>query len=100
MKTPSLDPQEQTFVEKALAAADRSQWLDRIRVIAATALAVAILAWFVTRPSSPQLGMETTICLVIGAMLSLITAKLRSLIQRNTRLVLEAIDSHQHKRDS
>jgi len=100
MKNTPLDPQEQTFVERALATADRSQLLDRIRVIAATTLAAVILAWFVTRPSSPQLGMETTICLVIGAMLGVITAKLRSLIQRNTRLVLEAINSHQHKRDS
>lgn len=92
MKTPALDPQEQTFVEKALAAADRSQWFDRLRVIAATTLAVVVLGWFVTRPSSPQLGMETTICLVIGAMIGVVTAKLRSLIQRNTRQILQAID--------
>ena len=97
MKPAPLDPQEQTFVAKALAAADRSQWLDRVRVIAATVLAVAILAWFVSRPSSPQLGIETTICLVLGAMIGVTTAKLRSLIQRNTRLILEAIDKSSAK---
>jgi 4-amino-4-deoxy-L-arabinose transferase-like glycosyltransferase len=100
MRNAPLDPQEQTFVEKALAAADRSQLLDRIRVIAATALAVAILAWFVSRPSSPQLGIETTICLVIGAMIALTTVKLRLLIQRNTRLILQAIDRISPRHDS
>lgn len=92
-----VDPQERTFVQKALAAADRSRLLDQVRVIAATTLAVVVLAWFVSRPSSPMLGVETTICLVIGAMIGVVTAKLRSLIQRNTRLVLQAIEALNHK---
>jgi hypothetical protein len=37
------------------------------------------------------LVVECTIIIVIGSMIALATAKLRSLIQHNTRLVLQAL---------
>jgi len=48
-------------------------------------------AGFAFRPPSPELHVEATVIVVIGAMIVAATAKLRSLIQRNTMVVLQAI---------
>src|SRR4051812_48428477 len=91
MKAIDVDSNEQAFVERALAAADRAQRRDQIRAAVATAAAFSAAIWFAFRPSSPQLGVEATICVVLGSMLAAATAKLRSLIQQNTRLILQAL---------
>jgi hypothetical protein len=88
---PAHDPKEQAFIEQALTAATRAQRRDQIREIVATGAAIAAAIWFAFRPPSPQLGVEATIIIVIGAMLAATTAKIRSLIQRNTSLVLQAL---------
>jgi len=61
------------------------------REVVATGAAIAAAIWFASRPPSPQLGVEATIIIVLGAMIAAVTAKLRSLIQHNTRLVLQAL---------
>jgi len=43
------------------------------------------------RSRCQRLGVEATIIIVLGAMIAAVTAKLRSLIQHNTRLVLQAL---------
>src|SRR5262252_10129687 len=91
MKSINDDPKEQAFVERALATAARAQRLDQIRVIVATAAAVSAAVWFAFRPPSPELRVEATVIIVIGAMIAAVTAKIRSLIQGNTRLVLQAL---------
>jgi RsiW-degrading membrane proteinase PrsW (M82 family) len=100
MKPLNADPHEQAFVEQALAAAARAQRLDQVRVIVATGAAVSAAIWFAFRPPSPQLGVEATIIVVIGAMIAAATAKLRSLIQHNTNLVLQALASLRPQADS
>ena len=95
MKPLDVDPGEQSFVEHALAAAAKAQRLDQIRVIVTTGAAFSAAFWFAFRPPSPELGIEATIIVVIGAMLAAITAKIRTLIQRNTSLVLQAIAAQQ-----
>jgi hypothetical protein len=91
MKPTNSDSKEQAFIEQALAAATRAQRLDQVRVTVATGAAFAAAIWFAFRPPSPQLGIEATIIVVVGAMLAAVSAKLRSLIQHNTRLVLQAL---------
>ena len=91
MKPPNADPHEQAFVERALAAAAQEKRRDQVRVIVATGFAVGAAIWFAFRPPSPQLGVEATIIIVVGAMIGAATAKIRSLIQRNTSLVLQAL---------
>ena len=91
MTPDNLDPKEHAFIEQALAAATRSQRWDQVRVVGTTGAAFAAAIWFASRPPSPQLGVEATILIVLGAMLAAITAKLRSLIQDNTRLILQAL---------
>ncbi len=100
MKPVNPDPKEQAFVEQALAAAERAQRRDRVRVVVAGAAAVSAAIWFAFRPPSPELGVEATICVVLGSMLAAATAKLRSLIQHNTRLVLQALAAPRLQSDS
>jgi hypothetical protein len=96
----NLDPKEQAFIEQALAAAARAQRGDRVRVVVAKAAAVSAAIWFAFRPPSPELGVEATILIVIGSMLAAATATLRSLIQHNTRLVLQALAAPRPQSDS
>jgi hypothetical protein len=99
MKPLNVDPNEQAFVEQALAAAARAQRRDQVRLIVASGAAVSAAIWFAFRPPSPQLGVEATIIIVIGAMITAATAKIRSLIQRNTTLVLQAIAAKRPQAD-
>ena len=100
MTPTNLDPKEQAFIEQALAAAERAKRVDQVRVVATTAAAIAAAIWFAFRPSSPELRVEATIVIVIGAMIAAVTAKLRSLIQSNTRLVLQALAASRPESDS
>ena len=99
MKSPDVDPKEQAFVEHALAAAARSQRLEQVRAVVATAAAVSAAVWFAFRPPSPELRVEATVIIVIGAMIAAVTAKIRSLIQRNTNLVLQAMAAQRPQSD-
>jgi hypothetical protein len=100
MTPTNLDPKEQAFIKQALSAATRAQRFDQARVIVATGAAIAAAIWFASRPPSPQLGVEATIIIVLGAMIAAVTAKLRSLIQHNTRLVLQALAGLRPSSDS
>lgn len=91
MKQTTVDPNEEAFVQRALAAATRAQRWDRTRVIATTVAAVIAAVWLASRPSSSELGIECTILIVVGTMLAVVTAKIRSLVNQNTRTVLQAI---------
>src|SRR5436309_11292255 len=91
MKPPTVDPDEEAFVQRALAAATRAQQWDRARVIVTLAAAITAATWLASRPSSSELGIECTILIMVGTMLAVATAKLRCLIDRNTRVVLQAI---------
>jgi hypothetical protein len=91
MKPTSIDPNEEAFVQRALDAASRAQRWDHARIVVTLVAAFAAVIWLASRPSSSELGIECTILIVVGTMLGVVTAKLRSLINRNTRVVLEAI---------
>ena len=99
MKPQSVDPNEQAFVEQALAAATRAQRWDQVRLIVATGAAFSAAIWFAFRPPSPELRVEATILVVMGAMLAAVTAKIRWWIHRNTSLILQAIAAQRPKAD-
>ena len=100
MKPINLDPQEQAFIEQALTAAARAQRWDQVRVVVAGAAAFGAAIWLAFRAPSPELGVECTIVIVIVSMIAAATAKLRSLIQHNTRLVLQALATVRPQSDS
>jgi hypothetical protein len=96
----NLDPKEQAFIEQALAASARMQRWNQIRVAVSSAVAMAAAIWFAFRPASPALGIEATILIVTGAMLTAVTAKLRAQIQDSTRVVLQALAALRPPSDS
>jgi hypothetical protein len=100
MKPITVDPKEQAFIEQALAAAARAERWDRVRVVVAKAAAMSAAIWFAFRPPSRELGVEATICVVLGSMLVAVTATIRSLIQHNTNLVLQALAAPRPQSDS
>ena len=100
MKLNNVDPKEQAFVEQALAAADRAQRWNKVRIGVATALLVLGLAWFASLPSGPELRVAVMIILVIGPLIGFTTAKLRYLIQNNTRTILQAVAALRPQSDS
>ena len=95
-----IDPKELAFIEQALAAAERAKRWDQIRVVVATAGAIAAAVWFAFRPPSPELRIEATTIVVVGAMLAAVAAKLRLLIQNNTKLLLQALAASRPQTDS
>jgi hypothetical protein len=100
MTPTDLDPKEQAFIERALAAAERAKRIDQVRVVGTTGAAMIAAIWFAFRPSSPELRIEATIIIVIGAIIAAVTAKLRLLIQSNTRLLLQALATSRSTSDS
>jgi len=100
MTPTNLDPKEQAFIEQALAAAERAKRVDQVRLVGTTVAAMAAAIWFAFRPPSPELRIEATILVVVGAMLAAVAAKLRYLIQSNTRLVLQALAGSRPQSDS
>jgi hypothetical protein len=101
MMKPDVDPKEQAFIEQALSAAARAERWDRVRVIVAKAAAIGAAIFFLgVRPPGPELGVEATICVVLGSVIVAAAATIRSLIQRNTRLILQAIAAPRPQSDS
>ena len=100
MKPMDLDLKEQAFIEQALAAAARAQRWERVRVVVTLAAAFSAAIWLAFRAPSPELGVECTIVIVIGSIIATATAKLRSLIQHNTRLILQALAATRPQADS
>ena len=81
-------------------ASRREQFLWERRDVVAKVAAVSAAIWFAFRPPSPELGVEATICVVLGSMLLAVTATIRSLIQHNTSLVLQALAAPRPQSDS
>lgn len=91
MKPTEIDLNEDAFVRRALHAATRAQRWDRVRVIVTVMAATAAVLWLASLPNSSEVGLACTMLIVVGTMLGVVTAKLRSLINRNTRTILQAI---------
>jgi len=94
-----VDPKEQAFVEQALAGMARAHRWYQARVIITPAAAIGAAVWLAFLPPSRELGVEATILIVMGAMLAAVSAKIQSLIQHNTKLVLQAIAAQRKTAD-
>ncbi len=86
----SAEPEEQRFVEKALASVEKARRFQRIKQIVFTTLACIAALWLAFSPSRPELGLETVV-IAVGLIVGVCTTKIMSLINRNTKAVLQAI---------
>ena len=84
-------PSPEDFIRNALAEEEKAHRFQRIRQIVITVLAFAAAFWLASKQPSPELGIECTIVIVLGLALAVCTAKINSLINKNTRVILQAI---------
>ena len=82
--------EEDVFIRKALASVEKAERQSRIKEIVAIVLAFVAIIWLTERSPKPELRLEP---LLIGAasIAAVCTAKIKRLINENTRAVLRAI---------
>ena len=90
-------PEERLFLEKALASVEKARRLQRIKQIVVTILAFLAAFWLALKPAGPELNLVCTVIVFVGLMLAACTAKIMSLINTNTKALLQAIsDLHRN----
>ncbi len=88
---------EQLFIRKALANVEKSEKYQRIKQIVATVLAFVAAILLTERSPSPELKLEVTILIGVGLIAAVCTSKIMTLINRNTKSLLQAIADLQQK---
>lgn len=86
--------EEDVFIRKALASVEKAEQYSRVKQIVVTILAFGGVFWLTERGPGQALRLEPVL---IGAALiaGVCTAKLKTLINRNTKAVLQAISDLQ-----
>ena len=85
----AVEPEEERFVQRALAKVEKA---ERIQMIKQIALTVIVLpAVYYLMGNAPERHVPFTVIMVIGLMLALIMTKIMRLINKNTTAILRAI---------
>ena len=95
MSSPNDDESTQRFIRKALAGVEKAERFQHYKQISVTVVAFAAAFWLAVRPSGPEMGVECVILIGVGLMLAVCTSKILSLINKNTRAILQAISDLQ-----
>ena len=85
-----MNSKEDSFVRSALASVENTQRLQRFRQIAVTTIAIIFAGWMAFKPGAKVTFVEGLIVVALGLAIS--TAKIMSLINKNTLAVLRAIN--------
>jgi len=85
----AVEPEEERFVQRALAKVEKAGRLQRIKQIVVTV--IAFFALYYLMGNAPERHVPFTVIMAIGIMLALITSKLVVLINKNTTAILRAI---------
>lgn len=91
--------EEQLFITKALAAAEKAEKLSRIKSIVVSVLALAVAIWLAIKAPGPQFSTNALLIILLLA-LAACTQKVLSLNNKNTRAVLQAIEHLQRQSGS
>jgi hypothetical protein len=95
----NVETEEQIFIRKTLAAVEKAERFQRIKQVVVTVLAFGAAFWLVgSKGPSSELNIECTVLIMVGMMLAVCTAKILSLINRNTKAVLQAIAAMQERK--
>src|SRR5215510_2850087 len=97
-KNSTVEPEEERFVQRALAKVEKAERFQRIKQIVMTV--IAFPAVYYLMGSAPEHRVPFTVIMAIGLMLVVCTAKIVGLINRNTTAILRAIANMQTGRDS
>ena len=88
---------EQLFIRKALTSVEKAEKYQRIKQIVLKVLTFGAAIWLTERSPSPELKLEVTILIGVGLIAAVCTAKITTLINRNTKYVLQAIADLQQR---
>lgn len=86
---------EQLFVQRAIAAVERAERYQNIKQTVVKILAFGAAFWLAFRPSSPEMNIECTIIIFVGLICAICTSKILSVINKNTKDILQAISDRQ-----
>ena len=92
-----MSNEEQLFIRKALASVEKAEKYQWIKQIAAKVVAIGAAIWLTERRPSPELKLEVTIFIGVGLISLVCITKLMTLINRNTKSVLQAIADLQQR---
>jgi hypothetical protein len=91
--------EEELFLKKALASIENARRFQKIKQVILTTLAFIAAFWFASKRPGSELNVECTILIFVGLIAAICTAKMMSLINKNTKAILEAIaELHQKLR--
>src|SRR5215510_11781468 len=88
-KKSAVEPEEERFVQRALAKVEKAERFQLIKQIVVTVIAFPTIYYLMG--NAPERRVPFTVIMVIGLMLALITTKLMGLINKNTTAILRAI---------
>lgn len=89
---PTIPETEETqFIRKALAQVEKAHRVQRIKQIIITALAFLAAFWLASRKPGPDLNVECVVLTGVGLIAAVCTAKILSLVNNNTKAILNAI---------
>jgi hypothetical protein len=92
-----MNSEESVFVRKALEDVEKAAKYQRVKQIVATLLAFAAAVWVAFQPSGSGGNGAYTVIILTGLMLAVCTAKIKSLMNKNTSAVLRAIADLQRR---
>jgi hypothetical protein len=85
-----MKTEEDVFIRKALASVEKAERYSLVKQIVVTVLAFAAVIWLTERSPSAELRLEPVL-IGAGLIAAVCTAKIKTLINRNTKAVLQAI---------
>ena len=88
-KKSAVEPEEERFVQRALAKVEKAERFHRIQQIVVTVIAFPALYYIMG--NAPERRVPFTVIMAIGVMLVMITSKLVVLMNKNTTAILRAI---------
>jgi hypothetical protein len=92
-----MNSEESVFVRKALEDVERAEKYQHVKQIVATVLLIAMAAWLAFQPSPLPNNGAYAVMIFVGVSLGVCTAKIMSLMNKNTRAVLRAIADLQRR---
>ena len=92
-----MNSEESVFVRQALEHVEKAQKYMRVRQIVVTVLACAGAVWVAFQPTGTGRNGAYTVIILVGLMLGVCTAKIMSLINKNTSAILRAIADLQRR---
>jgi hypothetical protein len=92
-----MSNEEQLFIRKALASVEKAEKYQWIKQIVSTVLTFGAAIWLTERSPGPELKLEVTILIGVGLIAAVCITKIMTLINRNTKSVLQAIADLQQR---